>query len=637
MCGICGYSGLNDVELLKRMSEAIAHRGPDGDGMWYDEDSAVGLAHRRLAIIDLSQNACQPMTNEDKSLWLTYSGEVYNFQELREGLLAKGHTFRSRTDSEVLLHLYEEDGPALLERLNGVFAFALWDGRRHELLLARDGMGVRPLYYCETSGAFLFASELKALLQSDAVSREIDPAAIHYHLAYLWAPAPSTMLRQVKKLPPGTALVVRDGRVARRWRYYDIPYDGKRLVKNDSEIAGELAARIKAAVKRQLVSDVPMGAMLSGGLDSSAVVAMAMQAEPSYPLRCYTIAFAEGSFEGVESDLPYARRVAKHLGVDLHEIIVEPRDIIQHIERVLYHLDEPQADPAPINVLLIAEQARRDGVPVLLSGSGGDDILGGYRRHAALTLERYWAWLPQSARSALAGFFHRVPVRHHGIRRLAKAFGHAGLPPSERLMAYFCWSDEAIRRSLYGPRLREALANVDTAAPLRKTLARIPDEHDPLNRMLFLEGKHFLCDHNLNYADKALMAAGVEGRVPLIDREVVSYAVQIPTRLKQRGLRGKIIYKKAMEPYLPRDVIYRSKSGFGAPIRIWLRSGLREMVEDVLSERSLGDRGFFDPQAVRDIVEKDRNGQIDAAYTIFSLMCIELWCRIFIDRPRPSL
>ena len=631
MCGIAGYCGSFDESTLPQMAHSLAHRGPDDEGHWADASAGVGMAHRRLSIIDLSQEGRQPMTNEDGTLQLVYNGEIYNYRELRQELLAKGHPFRSQTDSEVLLHLYEEEGPEMLSRLNGIFAFALWDGREHKLLVARDGLGVKPLYYALTPSGFLFASEIKALLLHPEVSRELDAVAVHHLLAYLWTPAPRTVLKGVRKLPPGYAMQVQEGRILWEREYYDLPYGKGWVDGTEQEIVVELRRQLHEAVRRQLVSDVPVGAFLSGGLDSSAVVAMMCRAQPGSHPRCYSIGFSDATdLEGSPLDLPYARRAASHLDVDLYPIVAE-FDIVRHLERMLYYLDEPQADPAPINALLIAEQARKDGYKVLLSGAGGDDLFSGYRRHWALKLERTWGWLPKAVRQGMAGWARSGALGRPLPRRLRRAFAYSDLASEDRLISYFYWTSDTVRRRLYTPEFSRMLGEVDTAEPLRESLRRIPDESDPLNRMLYLEGKHFLADHNLNYTDKMGMATGVEVRVPLLDLELVDFAVRIPPDLKQRGRVGKYIFKKAMEPYLPHDVIYRPKTGFGAPVRRWLSHELRELVDDVLSTDSLRRRGLFEPEAVQSLVRQDRKGAVDGAYTIFALICMELWCRMFVD------
>jgi asparagine synthase (glutamine-hydrolysing) len=654
MCGIVGFQGTFGSDLLGRMTDAVAHRGPDGEGgvMLGDPTLPTGLGHRRLSIIDLTAAGAQPMCAAPDAgggmragLTLVFNGEIYNFRELRAQLEGQGHAFTSRTDSEVLLHLYERDGLAMLERLNGIFALAIHDDRdsgrpdgvdRGSLVLARDPMGVKPLYVAETARGFLFASEIKALLEESSLPRDIDPVALHNTLAYLWSPAPRTMLRAVRKMEPGTALVVTRGAVTRRWAYYVMPYDGTTSTLSEDALALELTERLRVAVERQLVADVPVGAFLSGGLDSSAIVAMMRRTLPRQEITAFTIGFRdESDLEGNPSDLPYARRVAKHLGVHLEEIELEAGAIARLPELVAL-MDEPQADPAPINALLIAERAREMGIPVLLSGAGGDDLFTGYRRHWALDFERRWAWLPQPARAGLqkaATLVGSAPGAQSipAVRRFAKMFAHAGDERDRRLVSYFMWSTEDVRRALYTPEFAETVSGVDTAAPLLASLAQIPREQNPLQRMLYLDARHFLTDHNLNYTDRAGMAVGVEVRVPLLDLELVRFATTIPTRFKQKGTVGKAIFKRAMEPYLPRDVIYRPKTGFGAPLRRWLRRELRPMVEDTLNDASLRRRGIFSPAAVHRLLALDAEARVDGSYTIFALMCIELWFRRFID------
>lgn len=656
MCGIAGFQGQYSRELLRRMVDAIAHRGPDGEGLVVHEEAGcapTGLGHRRLAIIDLSAAGRQPMSatpdvggGMKRGLTLTFNGEIYNYRELRAELERSGHDFLSATDSEVLLHLYERDGLEMLKRLNGIFAFAIHDARpqgrppgveRGSILIARDQMGVKPLYYAETAQGFLFASELKALLREPTLARDIDPLALHYTLAYLWTPAPQTVLAGVRKLEPGAALLIHEGVIRRHWFFFDVPYNGVRDTRNLDELALALADQVQKAVARQLVSDVPVGAFLSGGLDSSAVVAMMRQALPGQRIRCFTIGFAEGEGpEGAPADLPYARQVARQLQVDLEEITVQA-SAIERFEEVVRLLDEPQGDPAALNALLIAERARAEGIPVLLSGSGGDDLFSGYRRHRALQFEDRWSWLPLPVRAAAQHLAEgamdgRYPgQRNSFIRRLTKMFAFAAEDPERRLVSYFLWSTESLRRSLYSRRMAAALADADTMAPLLQSLTRIPDERDRLQRMLYLEEKHFLADHNLNYTDRAGMACGVEIRVPLLDLELVGFATRIPSAMKQQGANGKAILKRAMEPYLPREVVYRPKTGFGVPLRRWLQRELRETVDDTLSADSLERRDLFDAQSVKRLIHLHYSGRIDAAYTIFALMTLELWCRQFID------
>ena len=365
-------------------------------------------------------------------------------------------------------------------------------------------------------------------------------------------------------------------------------------------------------------------------------MAFAQEITPEKRLQCFTIGFSGedvSASDGMTEDLPYARQVAEHLGVDLHVVQAGP-GMIEDLEKMIYHLDEPQGDPAPINVLLISQLAREHGIKVLLSGAGGDDIFTGYRRHFALLQERYWGWLPQALRKRIEEVSRHIRVGNTVARRFSKALQYAGLNDDKRVASYFYWIRPEQLIPLYGPKLRGKLSLKDPSDPLIRSLSHLSEGTHPLNKMLYLEGKHFLADHNLNYTDKLSMAVGTEVRVPLLDPDLVALAARLPVGYKQRGKVGKWIFKKAMEPFLPHNVIYRPKTGFGAPLRYWLRNQLRPMVEDVLSDGSLKSRGLFDPAGVRDLVKMDRSGCTDGAYTVFSLMCIELWCRIFLDGNR---
>ncbi|MAE70905.1 MAG: asparagine synthase (glutamine-hydrolyzing) [Gemmatimonadetes bacterium] len=637
MCGIGGFAGRFDESLLRRMNDAMEHRGPDDSGTFFDVASGVGLAHRRLSIIDLSPRGHQPMADVTGTATIVYNGEIYNYLELRAELVADGYRFQSDCDTEVLLNLYLRDGEKMMERLNGIYAFAIYDSRDDSMLVVRDGLGVKPLYYAETPGGFVFASEMKALLQEQSIPREIDRECVRHHLLYLWTPSPLTMLKAVRKLEPGHALRVRRSKVERRWRFYDLPF-GEEFVdwpKGDAIV--QVRKYLTRAVERQLVSDVPVGAFLSGGLDSSSVVALAQRAMGTERLQCFTIGFEDprAEVEGMAEDLPYAQRVAEYLGVDLHTIYVGP-EMVDELQNMVFHLDEPQADPAPINALFISRLARENGIKVLLSGAGGDDIFTGYRRHRALMIEPLWGWLPESARGHLSWAAKQVPPSNELQRRLSKAFRYADLDGDERIASYFQWIGADQLSSVFHPSLREEFES-GPRSPVLRSLDELSGDIPKLNRMLYLEAKYFLADHNLNYVDKVSMAHGVEVRVPLLDPELISLVARMPLNYKQRGSVGKWVLRRAMEPYLPREVLYRGKTGFGAPLRNWLRNELAPLVDDVLSDGAIERRGLFSPAGVRDLVDGDRQQRHDASYTIFSMMCIELWCRMFIDKPTPSL
>lgn len=631
MCGIVGIAGNfgNPGHALR----ALRRRGPDDSGTWSDADATVWLGHVRLSIIDPSSAGHQPMVSPDGRVVMVYNGEIYNYRELRAELEALGEQFNGDSDSEVFLRLYMRDGAACLARLNGIFAVAFWDRAANELLLARDPLGVKPLYIARRANGLAFASEMKALLRSDSVIPEIDPIALLHHLAYLWSPGDRTLVRGIEKLLPGEALRWRDGEVAGRWIFRDA---APRVPAPDQIEAGTaamaLAATVERAVTRQLVSDVPLGAFLSGGLDSSAVVAFARRHCGSQRLQCFSIEVSTGSTqdEGFADDLPYARQVADHLDVDLHVVKAGP-EMMDRLAEMVYFLDEPTADPAALNTLLISELAASQGIKVLLSGAGGDDLFTGYRRHVALASERWWGDAPKSLRRAAGAIGSRLPTSSTLMRRATKALRYAGLDRDERLISYFFWSSPEQALNLLAPDVRESLSPHMVFAPLLSTLAEVPATIDPLERMLHLERRHFLADHNLNYADKMGMAAGVEIRVPLLDLDLVDHANRLPISLKQRGSTGKWIFKKAMEPYLPANVIYRPKSGFGVPLRKWLHGRLRPLVDDVVSPQAIARRGLFDPQAVTALIDDDRRGRRDGTYTIFAILCVELWCRQHID------
>jgi asparagine synthase (glutamine-hydrolysing) len=634
MCGILGFSGDFEQVALVAGIAAIAHRGPDDSGVFTDATAGVGvgLGFVRLAIQDLSPMGHQPMLSADGSVVLVFNGEIYNFRELRSELEAKGCKFRGHSDTEVLLNLYLREGEAMLPRLNGIFAFALWDARLQTILLARDALGVKPLYVATTAQGVAFASEIKGLLPLLPDAGAVDSVALHRYLSFLWCPGEATPLKSVRKLLPGHAMVVRAGQVERSWVWYQLPpFRSVRAPMPEQVAVQGTADHLRQAVQRQMVADVPVGAFLSGGLDSSAIVAFARELDPK--INCFTIESAGGQDEGATDDLPYAQRVAKHLGVSLDIVKIDASRMAGDLERMVWQLDEPLADPAPLNVLYISELARQQGIKVLLSGSGGDDLFTGYRRHRAVQAEQYWSWLPKSVRcsieNATAGLDQRNPLS----RRVAKLFSGAGLSGDERLVNYFVWAKEGDLQALYSPAFRAELGNAKASQPMLDFLAPLGNEVSPLDRMLALEQRFFLADHNLPYTDKMSMAVGVEVRVPFLDLDLVDFAAQIPLGLKQRGQVGKWVLKKAMEPYLPHDVIYRPKTGFGAPLRRWMRHELRELLGDLLSVDSLKRRGLFEPAAVHRLIAASDAGKVDAAYTLLSLLCIEIWCRRFVDAP----
>jgi len=633
MCGIAGTLGDFDLETLEMMSGVLKHRGPDDSGVFWDPRDRIGLAHQRLSIIDLSPSGHQPMWDCTDRAVVVFNGEIYNHLELRDTLSKEGYRFKSRADTEVFLASYLRHGIGCFSQFNGIFAVALWDTQLKQLVLARDSFGVKPLYLAKTSQGLLFASEIKALLRARELDRSLDPMAISQYVSLLYAPGSGTILRAVRKVAPGHAIVTSTDGTQRSIEFRGIPYGRPDRTMSLSDAIRGVQNGVATAVRRQMIADVPVGAFLSGGLDSSAVVAFASAPAAPKKLTCFTIGVAPGEIhrEGWPDDLPYAQLAANHLGVELHTIQVGS-EMASQLEQMVYLLDEPLADPAALNVLSISQLARKHGIKVLLSGAGGDDLFTGYRRHYALQLENYWRWLPRGFRKVLRKLSSRVSSRSPIGRRIAKAFRYADAEVDARIAGYFRWLEPSILARLYGPALRDGIGDSDPADVFLQTLAALPANVDSLSRMLYLDQKFFLTDHNLNYTDKMSMAAGIEVRVPLLDLDLVEFAAKLPLEFKQVGSSGKWIFKKAMEPYLPREIIYRRKTGFGVPLRAWLHRDLARTLGELLDESSLRRRGLFEPKAVTKLVALDRAGKIDATYPIFALLCIELWLRTFVDR-----
>jgi len=639
MCGINGIVGDPDskaLELVGLMNEITAHRGPDDSGLLFDPIGRVGFGHQRLAILDLSLAGHQPMSDLGGLIQLVFNGEIYNYRELRTDLELRGHHFRSQSDTEVLVYLYLEYGEQMLERLNGMFAFAIWDTRTATLFAARDHFGIKPFYYTHLSdGRLLFSSEIKALLACPEVPREINLPALSDYLSFMWVSDPLTMFRGIEKLPPGHKLRWRAGRLrVEPWWDLDIALCGT-LDRPTADLAGELAARLDVAVRRQLISDVPIGAFLSGGIDSSGIVA-AMAAAHSGEVRCYTMASlpSDNIIDQFADDLPYARQVASYLGVSLREVSATP-DIASLWPKMVWHLDEPMADPAAINCYLIAKQAREDGTKVLLSGQGADELFAGYRWHLAPELMGRLALLPRRFGRCIAGAAQFLPGAASGhlggtFRRMRKLLAGAGLDPANQFALYTQWTLAQERHWLINPDIEPLVSVRDSTELTRSLLSRMPDPAS-LDARLYRDMKSFLPALNLTYTDKATMAVGLESRVPYLDLELVEFAFQIPAALKIRGFETKSILKKALRGRVPEAVLHRPKTGFGVPLRKWIRFDLREMVEDLLSEKSVRRRGLFRPEAIEQIRHAVDRGSQDHAYLIWSLLTLELWHRTFLD------
>lgn len=644
MCGIAGLVNWGDAETLARMSDVQAHRGPDDRGTWEISTSSgewFGLGSRRLAILDLSPAGHMPMSNDDGTVWITYNGEVYNFRELRHDLEAKGRRFRSATDTEVVLRLYEEEGEGCFARLNGMFALAVCDlrGPRPRIVLARDHFGVKPLYYACRGNRLAFASEAKALLLVDGIRAELDPQALHEYLTFLWVPDPRTMFRGIEKLPAGHYAVFEDGRLGIS-QYWDLsfPPADARFDRSEDDLAEELRERFRRSVRAQMVSDVPLGAFLSAGLDSTSIVAMMAEESPS-PVRTYTITFPRKSRVGEMAldDPGVARRTARHFGCEHHEIVIEPK-VADLLPKLVWHMDEPVADPPIILSYLICREARRD-VTVLLSGVGGDELFAGYRKHSAHYWSEAYRRLPVPARSIVERCLLAAPgmrgTAAKGLVRLAKKMARsASLGPEDAFLMNCTYFDDAEKAELYGPAMREAVDGCDPWARHRSYFERVKDA-DFLNRMLYLDTKAFMASLNLAYNDRMSMASSVEVRVPFLDRELAEFvAREVPPRLKLKGLfrsSRKHILRSAMPDHLPREVQRHPKAGFAAPLDDWLANDLREMVADLLSEDRVRRRGLFDPGAVLRLVDEHHAGRHERSMQLWQLMTLELWMRAFVD------
>ena len=630
MCGIAGLTGRFSPGIAARMGLRIAARGPDSHDVFEDAESGIALAHRRLSIVDLSSAGHQPMTDASGRYVIAYNGEVYNYLALRDELTARGRTLRGHSDTEVILEHFAEHGPEILSRLNGIFALAIWDRQDRALWLARDGMGVKPLYVTRVAGGLAFASEMKALLEVPGLNREIDRVAVAAYLGYLYSPGERTMFEHVRKLEPGTWLRVDHVGAETTGRFHHLP-DYQPVAMSANDVAKGTRAALATAVERQMIADVEVGAFLSGGLDSSAIVALARE-HSAGRMQCFTIDYRSDGNDSDEmiADLPYARAAAQHLDVDLHEIAVDAR-IASEFESLVYTLDEPQADPAALNSLKIAALSRQHGIKVLLSGAGGDDVFTGYRRHQAAALDRYLDHIPGAARSAIAAIGARLPGNGNAPRRLRKLLAPMGKSADDRLMAHFEWQPIEAAAGLMATDRRDALAHA-ARAPMRDALQSCAAT-DPIERILRLDQRFFLTDHNLNYSDKTGMAMGVEIRVPFLDPDLMAFAASMPTEFKLRGRTTKWALREAMAADLPRDILYRPKTGFGVPLRAWMRRELQPMMNDVLSHKTISRRGLFDADAVEALRTATEGGTADGHYTLLGVMAIELWCRAFVDAP----
>lgn len=633
MCGICGIANLRgrrpvDSDVLASMNATLRHRGPDDVGAFVTP--AIGLAMRRLSIIDLATGK-QPIANETRTIWVVFNGEIYNYLQLRRNLVQRGHTFSTETDTEVIVHAYEEYGDDCVDRFNGMFAFALWDEDRRRLLIARDRLGIKPLYYSVSAGELVFGSELKAVIAHPEVPRDIDLEALDQFLTIEYIPSPRTIFAHVHKLLPGHRLIVEKG-TYRVEQYWEIPFRPIRA--NAEACVAELRDLVRDAVEMRMLADVPLGAFLSGGIDSSTVVAFMSQAS-ALPVRTFSVGFENATY----NELPYARIVSERFATDHHEEILDP-DIAGTAVRLVEHLDEPFADFSIFPTFLVSEVARK-AVKVVLSGDGGDEVFGGYDTYVAQMLAtRYERWLPALLRErALPQLSRLVPPQpaKKGFINKAKRFVEgAALPPVLQHTRWMMFMNPAQKRRLFRPDVYQAL-NGDAAGALMASYFAETKERDPLAQQQFVDVKTYLVDDILTKVDRMSMAVSLEARVPLLDHRIVEFALNLPPEMKLDGRNTKAILRKAVDGILPSEVLEKPKEGFSIPLKHWLRDELRPLMLDLLAPETVRRRGLFEPSCISAWTEEHLARHVNHSHRLWALMVFEIWCRQVMDEAsRPA-
>ncbi len=626
MCGIAGifYTDLTTVShagYLQRMTSVLFHRGPDEGAVYVD--GPVGLGHRRLSIIDVAGGR-QPIFNEDQTALIIFNGEIYNFRQLRQALERKGHRFETHSDTEAILHAYEEYGEACVRHLRGMFAFAIWDRRKQQLFLARDRVGIKPLYYYWDGRKFLFASELKAILQDPTVSREVDPRALDDYLTYLYIPGPRTIFQGIRKLRPGHTLTV-SSREVKEEQYWDLSFEPREELDEADHAAG-LLEKVRESVALHLVSDVPLGAFLSGGLDSSAVVAL-MAEQLQEPVNTASIGFQETGF----NELPYARLVAGRFRTRPYEKTVDA-SAAKILDALVWHFDEPFADSSMVPTYYVAQVAREQ-VTVCLSGDGGDENFAGYRRYRFDVLEnRLRALLPAALRRGVLGPLGRLYPKADWLPQVFRAKTLLGNLARSPEVAYFrsmsCFTPE-MKDLLYRAPLKRALADYDPFSVMKVYFDRTEGWH-PLSRIQYVDIKTYLVDDILTKVDRASMAHSLEVRVPLLDHEVMEFAAGIPARYKLRNGEGKHIFKVALRDLLPSEILARPKLGFSIPLSRWFRGDLRGLFEETVLNGDVFVGGLFDLNVIRRWWVEHQRRTRDYAPQLWALLVLEGWARRFV-------
>jgi len=647
MCGFVSVVNWGDRHTLRRMTDLQTHRGPDDRGEWdttLSDGTWVGLGSRRLSIVDLSPAGHMPMLTPDGRTAIVYNGEIYNYDELRKELEAAGYQFRSHSDTEVVLYLYDMLGPDSVAKLNGMFALAIWDDRRQHLFLARDHFGIKPLYYTHRGNRFAAASEIKSLLELPDAPRGLNYSALHKYIAFTWVPDPETTFKEIYKLRAGHYAIFRNGNV-QVTEYWDLkpPPREHTFPRSESDLAEELRERFGRIVCVQLRSDVPVGAFLSAGIDSSSVVAMMAEATP-HPVHTFTIAFPKEYQKGYTffDDAQVAQRTAQQFGCHHTQLDVES-DVANLLPKLIWHLDEPIADPAILGCFLV-NRAARSNVKVLLSGNGGDEIFAGYRKYSGHYLARHYERIPLVLRSRLLNPFigSLPPFRGRSLGRYVrlakKLVKNSSLAPRDFFIENGVQIPASSWDELYTDDVREQIqASAWDPGQRHKTCFDHVSDADFLNQMLYVDSKLYLTSLNCTYNDKMSMANSVETRVPFLDWELAQWAMyNVPPRLKLHGRSTKHILRVAMRDKLADEVFRQPKAGFVAPVDFWLAEKLNEMVNDLLSESRVAERGLFRPETVQRYVREQSSGTCDRTIQIWQLLMLELWMQTFLDSRQPT-
>jgi asparagine synthase (glutamine-hydrolysing) len=625
MCGITGFITRENSNreareaLLDSMCRVIEYRGPDEQGMTVEGRAALGM--RRLSIIDLSGGQ-QPIYNADGSKFIVFNGEIYNYRELRRTLESRGHKFRTNSDTETILLAYEEFGTDCVNHLRGMFAFAVWDKKKESLFIARDRVGKKPLFYSLTpAGNFVFGSELKTLLTHGEISREIDHGALDAYLTFGYVPEEFCIFKEAKKLLPGHFLVFEGGKVETR-KYWDFDYSGEVETRSEEEYVEALRDKIKEAVKVRLISEVPLGAFLSGGVDSSSIVGLMSQILDR-PVKTFSIGFNEDSF----NELKYARVAAKHFNTEHHEFTLTP-DFVSIVDDLVWHFDEPFSDSSALPTYMVSKMAR-DFVTVVLSGDGGDELFAGYTRYVIDRERSGFEKLPSVfRRGVLEPVSRALP---HGARGKNYLY-NASLGATDRYIDSVSQFNRPRREYLYSADFRAKLnGNFGCGEELFQGLAGSVSGREQVDRLLYLDSKTYLPGDILTKVDRMSMAASLEARVPLLDHELIEFVVKMPAALKLKGLETKHIFKKAMEGIVPREILYREKQGFGVPIGEWINTQLKERIYSDLTDRRTVERGYFDPGYIQTLLDEHRRERRDHSHAVWVLWMLELWHRRYID------